>query len=64
MPACQTPKGGQPEKHHRRDVFDAIRYITDNAAKWRALPADFPPFQDRFRLLQPLGQGRGLQPDP
>ncbi|WP_211370699.1 transposase [Nonomuraea turkmeniaca] len=33
VPACQTPKGGRPEKHHRRDVFDAIRYITDNAAK-------------------------------
>ncbi|MFC4114198.1 transposase [Nonomuraea zeae] len=34
-PACQTRTGGRPEKHHRRDVFDAIRYITGNAAKWR-----------------------------
>ena len=40
-PACQTPKGGAPEKWPRRRVVDAIRYITDNGAKWRALPADF-----------------------
>jgi transposase len=24
-------------------IVDAIRYITDNGIKWRALPADFPP---------------------
>ncbi|MDQ0945816.1 transposase [Streptomyces sp. V1I1] len=40
-PACQKPKGGAPEKWPRRRVVDAIRYITDNGAKWRALPADF-----------------------
>lgn len=40
-PACQTPKGGAPEKWPRRRVIDAIRYITDNEGKWRALPADF-----------------------
>ncbi len=48
VPACQTPGGGRPEKHHRRDVVDAIRYIVDNGNKWRALPADFPPFQTVF----------------
>lgn len=41
VPACQTPRGGAPEKWPRRRVVDAIRYITDNGAKWRALPADF-----------------------
>lgn len=41
VPACQTPQGGAPEKWPRRRVVDAIRYITDNGAKWRALPADF-----------------------
>jgi len=40
VPACQTPKGGAPEKWPRRRVVDAIRHITDNGAKWRALPAD------------------------
>ncbi|MEV4178195.1 IS5 family transposase [Nonomuraea sp. NPDC049709] len=48
VPACRTRKGGRPEKHHRRDIVDAIRYITDNGAKWRALPADFPPYQTVF----------------
>ena len=43
--ACRTPAGGRPEKHHRRDIVDAIRYITDNGCKWRALPADFPPWK-------------------
>ncbi|GAA4990078.1 IS5 family transposase [Yinghuangia aomiensis] len=47
-PACQTRQGGRPEKHHRRDIVDAIRYVVDNGIKWRALPADFPPFQTVF----------------
>jgi len=45
VPACQSPAGGRPEKHPRRAIIDAIRYITDNGSKWRALPADFPPWQ-------------------
>ena len=45
IPACQTPTGGRPEAHDRRAVVDAIRYPTDNGCKWRALPADFPPWQ-------------------
>jgi putative transposase len=45
VPACQTALGGRPEKHPRRAIVDAIRYITDNGIKWRALPADFPPWK-------------------
>jgi transposase len=45
VPACQTPLGPRPEKHPRRDIVDAIRYVTDNGVKWRALPADFPPWK-------------------
>jgi putative transposase len=44
LPACQSPLGGRPEKHPRREIVDAIRYITDNGVKWRALPTDFPPW--------------------
>ena len=61
-PACQTPLGGRPEKHPRRDVVDAIRYVTDNGCKWRALPADFPPWQTvhgfftRWKATGALGQ--------
>jgi transposase len=45
VPACLTPAGGRPEKHSRRAIIDAIRYVTDNGGKWRALPVDFPPWQ-------------------
>jgi transposase len=44
-PASQGPAGGRPEKHHRRAILDALRYVTDNGIKWRALPSDFPPWQ-------------------
>lgn len=45
VPACQTKTGGHPEKWPRRQIVDAIRYIADNGAKWRALPADYPPWE-------------------
>ncbi|MFC5091689.1 IS5 family transposase [Amycolatopsis plumensis] len=44
-PACETAAGGRPEKHPRRAIVDALRYVTDNGIKWRALPPDFPPWQ-------------------
>lgn len=43
--ACQTPTGGRPEAHDRRAIVDAIRYLVDNGCKWRAMPADFPPWR-------------------
>ncbi|WP_372337864.1 transposase [Streptomyces sp. MK5] len=43
VPACQTQTGGDPEKWPRRQIVDAIRCITDNDAKWRAVRSDFPP---------------------
>jgi transposase len=44
-PACDTPRGGRPEKWPRREIVDAIRYVVDTGCKWRALPADFPPWR-------------------
>lgn len=44
IPLSQTDLGGRPEKHHRRTMLDAIFYVLDNGIKWRALPADFPPW--------------------
>ncbi|MFJ2008343.1 transposase [Streptomyces chartreusis] len=41
VPACELPTGGRPEKHPRRNVVDAIRYVNDNGIKWRAVPVDF-----------------------
>ncbi|AGP51667.1 transposase [Streptomyces rapamycinicus NRRL 5491] len=44
-PACETSAGGRPEKHPRREIVDAIRYVVDAGCKWRALPVDFPPWR-------------------
>jgi transposase len=51
VPLSQTPLGGRPEKHARRAVVDAILYVTDNGAKWRALPADFPPWRTVYGIF-------------
>jgi putative transposase len=50
-PACQQPAGGRPERHHRRAIIDAIFYVVDNGIKWRALPADFPPWRTVYGFL-------------
>ncbi|MCH6171751.1 IS5 family transposase [Pseudonocardia alaniniphila] len=43
LPPART--GGRPEKHPRRDVVDAILYVVRAGCAWRALPADFPPWE-------------------
>jgi putative transposase len=47
---CATPLGGRPEKHWRRTMIDAMFYLVDNGIKWRALPADFPPWKTVYGL--------------
>ncbi len=47
-PACLAGRGGRWEKHCRRLIVDAILYVVDNGIKWRALPADFPPWPTVF----------------
>src|SRR5688572_18389008 len=44
-PACQRPGGGRPERHCRRQILNALFYLVDNGIKWRAMPADFPPWR-------------------
>jgi transposase len=51
VPLSQTPLGGRPEKHHRRAVADAILYLVDNGIRWRALPADFPPWRTVYGIF-------------
>jgi len=50
VPAWATGRGGRPEKHCRRAVVDAIRYVVHNGCVWRALPADFPPWRTVYGL--------------
>jgi transposase len=47
---CDTELGGRPERHWRRTMIDAMFYVVDNGAKWRALPADFPPWQTVYGM--------------
>jgi transposase len=50
-PASLTTAGGRPEEHCRRDIVDAIFYLVDNGTKWRALPADFPPWSTVYNYF-------------
>ncbi|MFD1045014.1 transposase, partial [Kibdelosporangium lantanae] len=62
-PACLSGKGGRWEKHCRRVIVDAICYVVDNGIKWRALPADFPPWSTvykRFTAWEKAGASQHL----
>jgi transposase len=37
--------------HCRRDIVDAIRYLVKEGICWRAMPADFPPWQTVYDVL-------------
>jgi transposase len=40
-----TPKpGGRPAKYERREIVNALLYVTRTGGQWRALPHDFPPW--------------------
>jgi putative transposase len=47
---CLTALGGRPELHYRRTMIDAMFYLVDNGIKWRAMPADFPPWRTVWGL--------------
>jgi transposase len=47
---CSTELGGRPEKHWRRTMTGAVFYLVDNGIKWRALPADFPPWRTVYGI--------------
>nr|WP_269770706.1 IS5 family transposase [Actinosynnema pretiosum] len=62
-PPWLTGQGGRPEKHCRRLVVDAILYTVDNGIKWRALPADFLPWNtvyQRFSAWELTGASQRL----
>ena len=50
-PAWLGEQGGRPEEHCRRVIVDAIFYLVDNGTKWRALPADFPPWSTVYNFF-------------
>ena len=55
-------QGGRPEEHCRRAIVDAIFYLVDNGIKWRAMPADFPPWSTVYNFFT-LWQADGVTTD-
>ncbi|WP_329460247.1 transposase [Streptomyces sp. NBC_01497] len=45
-------QGGQPEAYCHRARLDAVRYLVDNGIKWRAMPADFPPWHRVYAFFR------------
>jgi transposase len=44
--------GGSPMRHVLRAVVDAIRYVVKYGVEWRAVPADFPPWQAVYAFFE------------
>jgi transposase len=59
VPRWLNGKGGQPEGYCHRQMIDAVRYLTDNGVKWRAMPKDFPPW-DRVYAFGRRWRKQGL----
>lgn len=60
-PSWLTGEGGRPEKHCRRVMIDAIRYLVDNGIKWRAMPVDFPGWTSVYGFFTRFTAARDLQ---
>jgi transposase len=52
VPGWMRGRGGQPEAYCHRAMLDAIRYLVDNGVKWRAMPADFPPWDRVYAFFR------------
>ena len=50
-PAWKQGRGGRPATHCRRDIADGIRYLVKEGIQWRAMPADFPPYQTIYDTM-------------
>ena len=52
VPGWLRGRGGQPEAYCHRQMLDAVRYLVDNGIKWRAMPADFPPWDRVYAFFR------------
>ena len=50
---------GRPMVHALRAMLDAVFYVVRNGVEWRALPADFPPWEAVYAFFQ-RWNARGL----
>ena len=54
-----TVAAGRPMVHDLRAMCDAVAYVVRNGIEWRALPADFPPWEAVYAFYE-RWNGRGL----
>jgi transposase len=47
--------GGRPAKYPRREIVNALLYVTRTGCQWRALPHDLPPWRIVYWCLGQLG---------
>ncbi|PNV30847.1 IS5/IS1182 family transposase [Streptomyces sp. DH-12] len=52
VPGWLRGRGGQPEAYCHRQILDAVRYLVDNGIKWRAMPADSPPWDRVYAFFR------------
>ncbi|MFJ2719149.1 tyrosine-type recombinase/integrase [Streptomyces sp. NPDC087437] len=52
VPGWMRGRGGQPEAYCHRAMLDAIGYLVDNGIKWRAMPADCPPWDRVYAFFR------------
>ena len=57
-----TAAVGRPMVHDLRAMCDAVSYVVKNGVEWRALPADFPPWEAVYAFWE-RWNGRGLPLD-
>jgi putative transposase len=53
LPQRRDPRGAK-ERHSRRELLNAIFYLTRSGCAWELLPHDFPPYKtvyDYYRKL-------------
>jgi transposase len=51
-PGWMAGRGGWPGIYCRRDIVDAIRFLTHNGPVWRALPADLPHWRTVYGYVR------------
>ena len=48
----QDAATGRPSKYSKREIINAILYVTRNGCAWRSLPHDFPPYRIVFHWFR------------
>jgi transposase len=59
VPGWMEGRGGRPEGYCHRQMLDAVRYLVAGGITWRAMPADFPPW-DRVYAFWRRWRDQGL----